>query len=219
MLPAPGHTPDELRQWIEKVLERTAWSPSKLAAEAGLAPSTLNRFIAGGNYVLSNTSVARLEAAAIRRIRERVAAGDLQPPAGQAEPYLPDHKIVLVPEIDPRDAMNTRSQWGFPENWFRFTFSADAGDCDVVPIEDDGMAPDLRPGDRVVIDRRQADPSMPGMFIIETAAGMVARRLEALPHEDGLIRVQPRNPDFLTHEISRSSMNIRGRIIGMWRRL
>lgn len=103
MLPTSGHTADELREWIDVALQMTDWSPSRLAVEAGLSPSTLNRFIAGGSHVLSNTTVARLETAAIRRIRERVATGDLAGRDGH-DPYDTGHtgQMILIPEIDPR---------------------------------------------------------------------------------------------------------------------
>lgn len=40
------HTPEDVTAWIETVLRLTNWSPSKLAREAGIAPSAINRFIA-----------------------------------------------------------------------------------------------------------------------------------------------------------------------------
>lgn len=54
----------------------------------------------------------------------------------------------------------------------------------------------------MVVGRRHIDPSMPGLFIVETAAGMVARRLESIPHD-----------------VPQKVLKIRGRIVGMWRRL
>jgi len=43
-----GHSADEIRSWLNELLRLTDWKPSRLAHEAGLAPSTLNRFLRGG---------------------------------------------------------------------------------------------------------------------------------------------------------------------------
>lgn len=58
-----GHSPDELRHWIVEICQRRGIAPTTLAKAAGLAPSTINRFIAGTGPNL-NISARTIEAIA-----------------------------------------------------------------------------------------------------------------------------------------------------------
>lgn len=51
---------DQIREWIELVLNELGWSADEWARKAGVAPSTLTR-AKQGKFNLSNTSVEKLE--------------------------------------------------------------------------------------------------------------------------------------------------------------
>lgn len=225
-LPKPGHTQEELIEWMEAVLRLTGWSPSKLAKEAGLAASTVNRFLAGAGHLLSSTTIGRIETVAGRQVRHRAALGeidlatDLVKKDGQ-----PAERMIRVIEVDPRMGARLSTEkgvgaWGFPENWFRFTYGTDPAHCRVIAIEDDAMFAELRAGDRVVIDVTRTEPSPSGVFLLDDGVTCTPRHLELLPGvEPPTVMVSARNPDYRSREAPLESLRIVGRVIGMWRRI
>lgn len=222
-IPAPGHTQEDLVEWLELILGLTGWAPSKLAKEAGVAASTVNKFLAGAGHLLSTTSVGRIEQAASKRIRERMGRGEISPPHGVPPSVATKERMVTIMEVDPR-APDPRAApvqpWGFPEKWFRFTYSADPLQCLVVSIEDDAMFSDLRIGDRVIVDLTRTMPSPAGTFIINDGISWTARRLELVPDScPPSVMMSARNPDYRSSEMLLSSINIVGRVMGMWRRM
>lgn len=225
ILPKPGHSQEELIEWIDAVLRLTGWSPSKLAKEAGLAASTVNRFLAGAGHLLSSTTVGRIETAASRQIRHRAAVGEVQVWEDlKKRDGTPADRLVRIPEIDPRSGANNMhespNEWGFPENWFRFTYGTDPGNCRVVAIEDDAMFNDLRVGDRVVVDLSRTYPSPSGVFLLDDGVSWTPRHLEIMHgSEPPTVMITARNPDYRNREALLSGLKIVGRVMGMWRRI
>lgn len=84
----------EQHSYIERVMQRTGWSQTELAARAGLDPSTLSRFLAsaGTGRALRSTTIRKIEAVAGIPLRESdEEPGVTQPAAGvfaeqEAEP-------------------------------------------------------------------------------------------------------------------------------------
>lgn len=217
--PAPNH--DAVLEWLNSVIKLTDWSPSRLAKEAGLAPSTVNRMLAGADHVLSTTTIGRIETVASRRIRERVARGELD--WSCASPHCSDERMVKVEEADARDSKGAgvSDSWGFPERWFRFTYGdRPPEDCRVVAVEDEAMWPDYRVGDRVLVDTTIRHGSPSGVYVVWDGVCWTLRHLELLPGvkpETAMVRA--RNPEWMSRETRVKGLKVMGRVIGMWRRV
>lgn len=88
---------DDQRKFVARVLERTGWNQTELALRAGLDPSTLSRFIAGGRegHALRQSTIRKIEAASGLAEHAVEAA-----PAGFAE-------TEAVPlQLPPRDPLH-----------------------------------------------------------------------------------------------------------------
>lgn len=221
MIPRPAPERDAVLDWLNAVITWTDWSPSKLAKEAGLAPSTVNRILAGADHMLSTTTIGRIEAAAFRRIRERVARGELD--WSFDSPDSDKERMVKVRETDPRNKKGAGGDdtWGFPERWFRFTYGPrPADDCRVLAVEDDAMWPDYRVGDRVLVDCTVRGASPAGVYPIWDGVSWTLRHLELLPGETPeTVSVRARNPEYMNREARLAGIEVMGRVIGMWRRV
>lgn len=105
----PGGSQDQVRQWVRRLVELTGWSASGLATEAGVVPSTVNRFLnAPVKHNLSTTTLNKLRAAAGPRIAERIEAGEIEPtapgsvgrePPADAAAEAVAQALVHLPEI------------------------------------------------------------------------------------------------------------------------
>ncbi len=114
----------------------------------------------------------------------------------------------------------TKETWLFPDNVIRHEFRARAADLHIVTIDGDSMEPTLSSGDRIMIDTSQRVPVPPGIFVIWDGMGIVAKRVEHVPHsEPPKVIIKSLNPEYQTYERDAEEVNIVGRVIWAAKRL
>lgn len=113
-----------------------------------------------------------------------------------------------------------KGTWLFPDPVIRHEFRARATDLHIVTIDGDSMEPLLSSGDRILIDTSQRVPVPPGIFVIWDGMGIVAKRVEHVPHsEPPKIVIKSVNPEYQTYERDADEVNIIGRVIWAAKRL
>lgn len=147
--------------------------------------------------------------------------------AGTAD--LPEG-LVAIPEIDVRAAAGagaihdgleeTRDVWYFSAPLVRHEFHARPDDLRVITIHGDSMEPLLGSGDRIMVDTSQRVPVPPGIFVVWDGMGLVAKRVEHIPHSDPpKVVIKSVNPEYQTYERDADEVNIVGRVVWAARRL
>ena len=124
--------------------------------------------------------------------RVRLRAHPKQPPP--SSPYSAPRGYSAVPEADIRRAVGTGAwkggleeagdAWLFADPLIRHEFRAKPGDLWMIPVDGDSMEPLLSSGDRILIDATRTVPVPPGIFVIWDGMGLVAKRIEHVPHSD-----------------------------------
>lgn len=90
----------------------------------------------------------------------------------------------------------------------------------IITIDDDSMEPLLSTADRILIDTSQRVPVPPGIFVIWDGMGLVAKRVEHVPHSDPpTVVIKSANPEYQTYERDAEEVNIIGRVIWAAKRL
>ncbi len=113
-----------------------------------------------------------------------------------------------------------KETWLFPDTVIRHEFRARAEDLHIVTIAGDSMEPTLSSGDRIMIDTSQRVPVPPGIFVIWDGLGIVAKRVEHVPHsEPPKMIIKSLNPEYQTYERDADEVNIVGRVIWAAKRL
>ncbi|MFN7190414.1 MAG: helix-turn-helix transcriptional regulator [Rhodospirillales bacterium] len=162
-------------------------------------------------------------------------------PRSDTEPEIPDgprrrrgkplvEGFSAVSEIDARasagpGAINdgleeSKETWLFPDPVIRHEFRANPSDLHIITIDGDSMEPLLATGDRILIDTSQRVPVPPGIFVIWDGMGIVAKRVEHVPHSDPpKIVIKSVNPEYQTYERDAEEVNIIGRVIWAAKRL
>jgi len=114
----------------------------------------------------------------------------------------------------------SKETWLFPDLVVRHEFRARATDLHIVTIDGDSMEPLLSSGDRILVDTSQRVPVPPGIFVIWDGLGIVAKRIEHIPHsEPPKIVIKSVNPEYQTYERDGDEVNIIGRVIWAAKRL
>lgn len=94
-------------------------------------------------------------------------------------------------------------------------------DLAVVRVADDGMAPLLRPGDRVLVapaprggDRPRAPPE--GTYLVHDGAALSVRRVRPLPGEPPQVELSGANPLSPARAVPLDAVRVLGRVLGRW---
>lgn len=232
---------DPIRLRVLKLLQDNGSDLKKASLAVRKNPAYVHQFIYRGTPKVLPEDV-RIALAAHLDIDEselRHSETPTRKPYGEAEHSAPEPRrkrkpavegFSAVTEIDVRasagpGAINdgleeSKATWLFPDPVIRHEFRARAQDLHIVTIDGDSMEPLLSSGDRILIDTNQRVPVPPGVFVIWDGMGIVAKRIEHVPHsEPPKIVIKSVNPEYLTYERDVEEVNIVGRVIWAAKRL
>lgn len=164
-----------------------------------------------------------------RRARPREDEED-QDVAPRRRGRSPVEGFAAVSEIDVRASAGagamldgleeTKDVWLFPDPVIRHEFRARPADLRMITIDGDSMEPLLASGDRILLDTSQRVPVPPGIFVIWDGLGLVAKRVEHVPHsEPPKIVIKSVNPEYQAYERDAEEVNIVGRVVWAAKRL
>ena len=135
-----------------------------------------------------------------------------------------------MPEIDVRASadpweLNDRFEeaadaWLFADPLIRHEFRARSEDLRIITVDGDSMEPVLSSSDRILIDVSLTVPVPPGIFVIWDSMGLVAKRIEHVPHsEPPTVVLKSLNPEYDSYERSVEDLRVVGRAVWVSRRL
>lgn len=218
---------DEIRRFVADLSRQTGLSLTALAKRAGVAATTLTRFMNSDevDHVLSSTTLAKLRRLArMGGMDQAVQAPDLEEPARH-------RRMIVVREFDvsaqagtgadlePLDGSGSHTvvgQWQLPEDYLR-AFTPSTSQLAVIRVEGDSMEPEFSPGERVLVDCSKKSPSPPGIFVVWDGLGLVLKRVELLLNsEPKRLRLTSSNAAYLPYEVDLDGAVIAGRVIGKW---
>ena len=162
-----------------------------------------------------------------RRARPRPKSA---PGPAPASPYAAPRGYSAVPAINVRasagpgawndDFEEEADTWLFADPLIRHEFRARPEDLRMITVDGDSMEPVLSSGDRILIDVSLKVPVPPGIFVIWDGMGLVAKRIEHLPHsEPPRVVLKSLNPDYDSYERLAEEIQVVGRAVWVSRRL
>ena len=235
---------DPIRQRVLELIERTGSDLKKASLAAGKNAAYVHQFVYRGTPKILpedvRESLAKHLGVDDRDLRHpeaptrKPAAADAHERDEQADPRKRLRRSAAgfspVTEINVRASAGpgafhegfeeAKETWLFPDAVIRHEFRARAEDLHIVTIDGDSMEPLLSSGDRIVVDTSQRVPVPPGIFVIWDGMGVVAKRVEHLPHsEPPKVIIKSLNPEYQTYERDAEEVNIVGRVIWAAKRL
>ena len=147
-----------------------------------------------------------------------------RPPAG-----LPGAPVAAIPEITvevsagagalAEEFFSETALWHWPENMIRFEGGAAPENLRILRVRGDSMAPEMRDGDRVVVDVSRRLPATGHTFVLWDGNGLVVKHVDAV-HGDGMGRDEPHrlrlisaNPDYLPYSCLAQDVHILGTVL------
>ena len=234
---------DPIRLLVLKLIEKKGADLKNASLAIGKNAAYLHQFVYRGTPKVlpedARGALAKFLGVHEDQLRHREVPQRKPRSRDEAEGEVPPHRpygrrgvegFSAVTEIDVRasagpGAFNegfeeTKETWLFPDNVIRHEFRARAEDLHIVTIDGDSMEPTLSSGDRIMIDTSQRVPVPPGIFVIWDGMGIVAKRVEHVPHsEPPKVIIKSLNPEYQTYERDAEEVNIVGRVIWAAKRL
>lgn len=136
-------------------------------------------------------------------------------------------RILRIPELDGRATTSNDlsggtekvvEEWQIPSGVVRYYTTAPASALRIITVMGDSMEPTLQPGQRVMVDIGDRNPSPPGVFVMRDGIGLVVKRCQLVPHsEPPRVHITSDNTKYEPYERTLSDADILGRVIAQWR--
>ncbi len=104
-----------------------------------------------------------------------------------------------------------RARWRLPEVMVRHEGHADPDALRILRARGNSMEPELRDGDRVVVDTARRIPVTGELFVLWDGTGLVVKRVAGLS-ADGMLSLLSANPDYPAYECRAEEAHIFGQV-------
>ena len=147
---------------------------------------------------------------------------------------LPGAPVAVIPEVRvevsagagalAREFVSETALWHWPENMIRYEAGAEPGDLRILRVRGNSMEPELRDGDRIVVDVSRRLPATGETFVLWDGIGLVVKHVEvvrgdAVDDDDPpRLRLISANPDYAPYSCLAQDAHILGKAVWVVRR-
>ena len=172
-------------------------------------------------------SELRHEAVPKRRLMKR------KPPRMPAG--LPGAPLAAIPEVTvevsagagalAQEFVSETALWHWPENMIRHEAGAAPEDLRIVRVRGNSMEPELRDGDRIVVDVSRRLPATGETFVLWDGIGLVVKHVEVVhgdaadENESPRLRLISANPDYAPYSCLVQDAHVLGKVVWVVRRV
>ena len=110
------------------------------------------------------------------------------------------------------DFVHEKARWRLPEGMIRHEGDATPEALRILKVRGNSMEPELREGDRIVVDTARTVPAPGELFVLWDGTGLVVKRVEALT-ADGRLRLASAHPDYPPYERPADEVHVVGKVL------
>ena len=147
---------------------------------------------------------------------------------------LPGAPVAVIPEVAvevsagagafTEEFVSETALWHWPENMIRHEAGASPEDLRILRVRGNSMEPELRDGDRIVVDVSRRLPATGETFVLWDGIGLVVKHVEVMRGDavDGdeppRLRLISANPDYAPYSCLVQDAHILGKVLWVVRR-
>ncbi len=148
---------------------------------------------------------------------------------------LPGAPLVAGPEVTvegsagagtlAEEFVSETALWHWPENMIRHEAVAEPGNLRILRVRGNSMEPELRDGDRIVVDVSRRLPATGETFVLWDGIGLVVKHVEVVrgdaadEDEPPHLRLISANPDYAPYSCLARDAHILGKVVWVVRRV
>ena len=111
------------------------------------------------------------------------------------------------------------ARWHLPEGMLRYEGGSSPENLRILRVRGNSMEPEMREGDRLMIDISRRVPATGEMFVLWDGNGLVVKRVEAVRGKPRRLRLISANPDYEPYTCLAEDAHIAGKVVWAVRRM
>ncbi len=147
---------------------------------------------------------------------------------------LPGAPVAVIPEVTvevsagagtfAEEFVSETALWHWPENMIRHEAGAEPENLRILRVRGNSMEPELRDGDRIVVDVSRRLPATGETFVLWDGIGLVVKHVEVVrgdavdDDEPPTLRLISANPDYVPYTCLAQDAHILGKVLWAVRR-
>ncbi len=148
---------------------------------------------------------------------------------------LPGAPLAAIPEVTvevsagagavTEEFFDETVRWHWPENMIRHEAGAEPGDLRILRVRGNSMEPEMRDGDRIVVDVSRRLPATGETFVLWDGNSLVVKHVGAVrsggtadKDEPARLRLISANPDYAPYSCLAEAAHIVGKVLWVVRR-
>ena len=162
----------------------------------------------------------RHEAPPRKRAPGRKPRRPLKPVAGAPLAAVPEMELEAAagPGALNDECAVEKARWHLPEGMIRHEGDAVPGNLRILRVRGNSMEPEMREGDRLMVDTAKRRPATGELFVLWDGNGLVVKRVETLRGEPPRLKLLSANPDYEPYTCLADEVHIAGKVIWTLRR-
>ena len=217
-------TPDPVRDRLSQALWRSGTSLSEASLAIGRNKAYLHQYIKKGMpRVLSFQDSARLgELLGCDPDEFRHAEQPPRKPWKRKRKQSARPGLAAVPEVEVEASAGPGSladefvvenaRWQLPEPMIRNEGRADPESLRILRVRGESMEPEMRDGDRIVVDTARRLPHTGETYVLWDGTGLVVKRVAGLSR-DGLLHLLSANPEYPPYDCRADEAHVVGKVV------
>ena len=105
-----------------------------------------------------------------------------------------------------------KARWQLPEAMLRHEGDSNPASLRILRVRGDSMEPEMRDGDRIVVDVDKRRPGTGETFVLWDGTGLVVKRIAGLSR-DGMLGLLSANPDYPAYECHADEVHVVGKVV------
>ena len=217
-------TPDPERQRLRDALWQSGTSLAEASLAIGRNKAYLQQYISRGMpKVLSFQDSARL-GELLGRDPDEFRHAEQPPRKRWKRKRIQSARpaVSAVSEVDVEAAAGPgaladeyvveKARWQLPDAMLRHEGHSDPADLRILRVRGDSMEPEMRDGDRIVVDTGKRRPGTGETFVLWDGTGLVVKRIAGLSR-DGMLGLLSANPDYPAYECHAGDVHVVGKVV------
>ena len=223
---------DPVRERLKVLLRENDLTLSRASTAIGRNKTYLQQYLVRGMPKVlgfqDSEALAKLlkcDPAALRHAERPPHKTAPRRPRPRAHPAAP---LVPVPEMEVEAAagggavagefVEEKTRWYLPEAMVRHEGDADPKTLRILRVRGDSMEPEMREGDRLLVDTARRRPATGELFVLFDGTGLVVKRVEMVPGEER-IRLLSANPAYEPYAAFAEEVHVVGKVVWTLRRV